>query len=641
MFKAFHSSITAPGLLFTALFSLAAGFLLRFLSGLGGRRLLRFLTGLWLFLLALFFGVHAVYHDIFSEYLSVGMLGVAGGALTGYWREALRGTVRCLPELALILLPFGLWLGFGKRLTRAAPGGRGRKLLPLALFLAFQLAGSAGVRLARSGAVPLSSLYGEGFVMEAGVRSFGLLTAQRIDAAQALEDARELREAQANATPAPEPTPTPLPTPTPVPTPTPEVFTPEPQTLEIDFDSLIANEWDPELIAVHEFVRDSEPSWTNEYTGMFRGKNLVWICAESFSTWALDEEHTPTLYELAHSGFVFENFYCPITAASTTGGEFITLTGLMQNSSKQYMLASAGSYMPYGMGNVLNPLGYTSIAYHGGQYTYYSRNETLPNLGYEFKANTRGIDLDEPWLLPTSDLDLVRNTVDDYIGREPFNIYIMSISGHMDYVFGGGHDICSRYKDEVQDLTEPTTPAKAYIASQMDFDLAVEYLINSLDEAGILDETVLVISADHYPYGLDEEDIESIAGEDLDPAFDLEHSTLILWCSEMEEPVYVDKYCESSDILPTLLNLFGVPFDSRLMMGRDILWEGQDFAAFRNYSFISDYGRYNAATGEFTPAEGAPEPPEGYVQAMVDEIRQMYSCSKTIVYKNYYGKVFG
>ena len=51
----------------------------------------------------------------------------------------------------------------------------------------------------------------------------------------------------------------------------------------------------------------------------------------------------------------------------------------------------------------------------------------------------------------------------DYIGREPFNIYIMSISGHMDYVFGGGHDICSRYKDEVQDLTELTTPAKAYI----------------------------------------------------------------------------------------------------------------------------------------------------------------------------------
>src|SRR5699024_5474666 len=117
-------------------------------------------------------------------------------------------------------------------------------------------------------------------------------------------------------------------------------------------------------------------------------------------------------------------------------------------------------------------------------------------------------------------------------------------------------------------------------------------------------------------------DIESIAGKELDPAFDLEHSTLILWCSEMEEPVYVDKYCESSDILPTLLNLFGVEFDSRLLMGRDILWEGQDFAAFRNYSFISDYGRYNASTGVFTPAEGAPEPPEGYVQDMVDEIRQ-------------------
>lgn len=640
VFKAFHSGFTAPGLLFTALFSLAAGFALCFLSSLGGARLFKISTGIWLIILALFYGTHAVYHEIFSEYLSVGMLGVAGSALTGYWRETLRGIARCLPEILLILAPFVLWAAyFGRRCA----GLRGRRrLLPFILFIVMQLCGSVGVRLAKGGALPLSEQYGDAFVMDTGVRSFGLLTAQRIDAAQAIEDAYRMRRAQAMATPTPEPTPTPVSTPTPEPTPTPEVFTPEPQVLDIDFDALIANEWNQDIIKVHEFVSNSEPSWTNEYTGMFKGKNLVWICAESFSTWALDETRTPTLYKLAHSGFVFENFYCPVTAASTTGGEFITLTGLMQNSSKQYMLASASSYMPYGMGNVLNPLGYTSIAYHGGQYTYYSRNETLPNLGYEFKANTRGIDLDEPWLLPTSDLDLVRNTVDDYIDSEPFNIYIMSISGHMDYVFGGGHDICSRYKDEVQDLTDYTRPAQAYIACQMDFDLAVEYLINSLDEAGILDDTVIVISADHYPYGLDEEDIESICGEDLDPAFDLEHSTLILWCSEMDEPVYVDKYCESSDILPTLLNLFGVEFDSRLMMGRDILWDGgQDFVAFRNYSFISDYGRYNASTGEFTPAEGATEPPEGYVEAMVDEIRQMYTYSKTIVYNNYYGKVFG
>lgn len=146
------------------------------------------------------------------------------------------------------------------------------------------------------GAVPLSLSYGEGFVMDTGVANFGLMTAQRIDAAQALEDAARLREARESAAPAPEPTPTPLPTPTPAPTPTPEVFTPEPQVLDIDFEALMANEWDSDILAVHEFVSQSEPSWTNEYTGMFRGKNLVWICAESFSTWALDEVHTPTLY---------------------------------------------------------------------------------------------------------------------------------------------------------------------------------------------------------------------------------------------------------------------------------------------------------------------------------------------------------
>ena len=101
--------------------------MLCFLAALGGARFFRAATAVFLGLLALFFGIHAVYHDIFSEYLSVGMLGVAGGALTGYWREALRGIVRCLPEILLMLAPFVLWLVFGKRL--APEGLRGRRKL--------------------------------------------------------------------------------------------------------------------------------------------------------------------------------------------------------------------------------------------------------------------------------------------------------------------------------------------------------------------------------------------------------------------------------------------------------------------------------------------------------------------------------
>ena len=67
VFKAFHSGFTAPGLLFTALFSLAAGFALCFLSSLGGARLFKISTGIWLIILALFYGTNAGYHEIFSE----------------------------------------------------------------------------------------------------------------------------------------------------------------------------------------------------------------------------------------------------------------------------------------------------------------------------------------------------------------------------------------------------------------------------------------------------------------------------------------------------------------------------------------------------------------------------------------------
>ena len=217
--------------------------MLCFLAGLGGARFFRAATAVFLGLLALFFGVHAVYHDIFSEYLSVGMLGVAGGALTGYWREALRGIVRCLPEILLMLVPFVLWLVFGKRL---APEGFGA---------AKAAAARALPGLPAGGSVGRAAVDGRGRAALAQLRR-GLCHGHRRCEFRAADGPAHRRRpgpggrrapargpGRAHA-PAPEPTPTPLPTPTPAPTPTPEVFTPEPQVLDIDFEALMENEWE-------------------------------------------------------------------------------------------------------------------------------------------------------------------------------------------------------------------------------------------------------------------------------------------------------------------------------------------------------------------------------------------------------------
>ena len=86
----------------------------------------------------------------------------------------------------------------------------------------------------------------------------------------------------------------------------------ENQVMEIDFDSLIAEEPNETIREMHQYFSNVTPTKKNQYTGMFEGKNLIWICAEGFSSWALNDAKTPTLSKMAQEGFVFKNFYNPI-----------------------------------------------------------------------------------------------------------------------------------------------------------------------------------------------------------------------------------------------------------------------------------------------------------------------------------------
>ena len=95
--------------------------------------------------------------------------------------------------------------------------------------------------------------------------------------------------------------------------------------MEIDFQTLIEGESDPVLQDMHTYFSQRPATEKNEYTGLFQGKNLIWIVAEGFTTYAMTEETTPTLWKLAHSGFVFENFYNPLWGVSTSDGEYVAI----------------------------------------------------------------------------------------------------------------------------------------------------------------------------------------------------------------------------------------------------------------------------------------------------------------------------
>jgi phosphoglycerol transferase MdoB-like AlkP superfamily enzyme len=124
----------------------------------------------------------------------------------------------------------------------------------------------------------------------------------------------------------------------------------------------------------------------------------------------------------------------------------------------------------------------------------------------------------------------------------------------------------------------------------------------------------------------------------VDRAFELYKSSLIIYAKGME-PEVIDRPVSSLDILPTISNLMGLEFDSRLLMGRDIFADTDDrLVVLSNRSFLTDKGRYNSVTREFVPEEGA-QVPETYRKLISDEIDRQFYYSTMILDRDYYGIV--
>ena len=384
---------------------------------------------------------------------------------------------------------------------------------------------------------------------------------------------------------------------------------------------------------INAYVQGEEPTLKNEYTGMFKGYNLIYITAESFSEIGINELLTPTLYRLTHSGFIFKNFYTP-NNLSTIGGEFQTLTGLYPDYSILSKWRSGSNTFPYGLANVYRQAGYNTFAYHNNSYVFQDRNKYLVSQGFtNFLACYNGLERRMNcgrW--PQSDDEMIEVTTPDYINSEkPFLTYYMTVSGHFGYTFVG-NSISSKNRGYVNDM-DKGEGAKAYVATQIELDRALERLLKTLEENNKLDNTVIVMMADHYPYGLDIDSINSLSTYTRDE-IEINHNALVIWNSQLEDKV-IEKPCMSIDVIPTVYNLFGIDYDSRLFAGRDILSTSFGVAVMTDRSWITNKGTYKASSNEFIPKEGE-QIEEGYVDKVNQLINNRLNISRMIIENNYY-----
>lgn len=404
-----------------------------------------------------------------------------------------------------------------------------------------------------------------------------------------------------------------------------------PNILPIDFETLIATEKDDTIQKLHSYFASQTPTNKNEYTGMFAGYNLILITAEGFSPWAVDEHITPTLYQLTNEGFVFNNFYTPLWWSSTSDGEYVACTSTIPKSGVLSMYASGSNDMPFCLGNQLNKLKYACYAYHNHTYTYYHRDVSHPNMGYQYKGVGNGLEVTKTW--PESDYEMMVETVSEYVKQEPFHVYYMTVSGHMNYTFIG-NSMAYKNRAVVKDLPY-SEEAKAYIACNVELDRALQYLIEELKKAGVAEKTVIALSADHYPYGLEKSKIDEIAGYEVEENFELYKNYFILWNAGMKESIVIDKPCSSLDILPTLSNLFGLAYDSRLLMGKDILSDSSPLVMFSNRSFITDEVMYNSTNGEITYLTEK-ELTQEEISNLNKVVKNKFAISTSILEQDYY-----
>ena len=404
--------------------------------------------------------------------------------------------------------------------------------------------------------------------------------------------------------------------------------------LNIDFDKLIEEEDNDKIRSLHKYFKSVTPTEKNKYSGMFKDKNLIVITAEAFSPIAIDKELTPTLYKMYTEGFSFSNFYTPIFYVSTSDGEYVSLTSLLPKEGVWSFQESSKISLPFVYGNILKDYGYSANAYHNGRYNYYKRNLSHPNMGYKYVGCGNGLEKKincKIW--PQSDLEMINATIDDYIENEKFLAYYMSISGHLNYTYNGNM-MATKNRDKVKNLRY-SEAIQAYLATNIELDKALESLINSLKEKGKLDDTVIVISADHYPYGLTINEMKERATYINDEKFDIHKNNLIIWNSQIKTPIKIDKYASSLDILPTVLNLLGVEYDSRLLMGTDILSNSEGLVIFNDRSWITKYGKYDAIKGKFTEYINLEEK-QKYIDEINEIVKNKFNASRLILETNYY-----
>ena len=389
---------------------------------------------------------------------------------------------------------------------------------------------------------------------------------------------------------------------------------------------------------INAYFADRTVGGDNEMTGLLKGKNVVLVLMESMDDWMIGE-YTPTLNRLMSEGISFTHFYTPgYGGIRTFNSEFCVNTGSFLSSQGGYAFDYITNTYRQSLASLLTQAGYSAKTFHYNDPSFYSRGVFSPAMGYsEYVCYGDYIGADEEDLLYDDQLLFDNPGLNAEFFREgqPTLNFIITRSAHLSYKYNEVLSYWALKKyPEFRGLTGNEETDCAYLKAKLVDDLFAR-LLGELEDKGQLGNTVIIGVTDHYTYGYkDEESLFALSG--VDDALLLEKTPCFIWSTDLQ-PMEVDKTLNTSDLLPTMLNLLGVdsPYD---YIGRDAFdptYEG--YALFSDGSWISGDIAYDAVTERILSITGGEaEASEEMIDAMAEKVEQFVRINNLILETDYY-----
>lgn len=393
-----------------------------------------------------------------------------------------------------------------------------------------------------------------------------------------------------------------------------------------------------DVAEIDSYFAKREQSGENDMTGILKGKNVILVLMESMDDWMITEKDTPTISRLMEEGINFTDMYSPgYGPTRTLNSEFCVNTGVYMPTTGRYLFNYVTNEFNQSIASQLTANGYSAEVFHYNDPAFYSRGVIEPSLGYNSYVYYGDYTTDKDALYDDCLLFDIPEISDIFFrDGQTFNT-IITRSAHLSYKY---NEVLSYYAlkqyPEYRGMYASEEEDCARLKAKLVDDMFAR-LLTELEAKGQLENTVIIGVTDHYTYGYKNME-ELYAHSGVEDDLLLEKTPFFVWSAEGPD-LEVTKTVNTSDVLPTVLNLLGIhsPYSYLGQDAFDPSYEG--YALFPDGSWITNGVVCKAQSGggyKILQNKNDADLPAEYLAQMSDKVQTYIRISNLLLTTDYY-----